>query len=354
MKLPTLYKKSKSAWEQWTIYTGEDQDGAYFEIEYGQLNGAMQYKRNYTVGKNKGRSNETTPLKQAELEANSRWNKQRDKQYVEDMNDKPAILPMLAHKLKDKLNKVVFPCFIQPKLDGIRCLAYLENDKIVLRSRNNKDFYIPHLVQSLEFVFKNNPTIILDGELYNKDLTFQQITSLVSKYQEDSAKIEYHVYDTISNKKFSERKQDIPHNINFVVPVLTKEVTSLEEIKSNHQDLVLNGYEGSIIRHSDSGYEIGVRSNSLLKYKDFLTEEFKIIGFEQNEHRPDTCVFILETQAGAAFSAMPEGSLEHRQELFQQAPKLIGKMMTVRFFEWTSSEQPVPRFPIGVSIRDYE
>lgn len=356
MTLPTLYKKSKKAIEQWTISVGEDEKGAYFEVEYGQLNGVMQYKRNYTKGKNIGRANETTPLEQAKLEAQSRFNKQKDKQYNEDINAEPALLPMLALEYAKYGHRLSFPAYIQPKLDGIRCLTYMEDGIIVMRSRNNKDLFLPHLQSDLEDFFKKHPEVILDGELYEHSLNFQEIVSLTTKDQGDTSKIEYHVYDTVSDSKFSIRNlsAQLVQGYNKLKYVETRVVSSHHEIARLHTYFTDKGYEGSIIRNDGDGYSPNKRSLDLLKNKDFITEEFEIIGAEENLQKPGTCTMTLKTKEGYEFSAMPEGSLEHREKLWQDRESLIGQMMSVRFFSWTNSERSVPRFPIGVVVRNYE
>ena len=78
-----------------------------------------------------------------------------------------------------------------------------------------------------------------------------------------------------------------------------------------------------------------------------------VIGAEEDKN--GHCVFWCQTKgAGATFKVKPEGDDEYRKQLYKDRVKYSGKMLTVRFFEWTTSIPAVPRFPVGIAIRDYE
>ena len=119
-----------------------------------------------------------------------------------------------------------------------------------------------------------------------------------------------------------------------------------------HDQFVEQGHEGIMIRDAVSTYEIGKRSNYLLKYKEFQTEEYEVVGVKEGTGR-EKGAGIWECRTGnRVFSAKPEGTLEFRRHLFRDREKYIGKMLTVRFQNLTALG--VPRFPVGVAIRDYE
>lgn len=109
--------------------------------------------------------------------------------------------PMLAKEYKKYDSNIAF---CQPKLDGIRCNIYYDKE-IKAISRKNKTFYsVDHIKDSLKDVLINNPSIHIDGELYNHKLhdDFNKIVSLVKKEKiKDSDKdnivkyIRYNIYD---------------------------------------------------------------------------------------------------------------------------------------------------------------
>ena len=112
-----------------------------------------------------------------------------------------------------------------------------------------------------------------------------------------------------------------------------------------------------MIRNAKGGYQPNRRSPDLQKYKSFKDKEFEIVGAYQNKGKMENqCTFLCRTEDGTEFGVKPMGSEAQREQYWTdfQAGKLTGKMLTVKFFEWTTSENPVPRFPVGVCVRDYE
>ena len=120
-----------------------------------------------------------------------------------------------------------------------------------------------------------------------------------------------------------------------------------------HKKHVEDGHEGTMIRDKDSVYEVGQRSNYLLKFKDFQTEEFEIVGAKTGHGRDaDSVVWVCKTRDGQQFTVRPEGTIAQRAKQYKNREKFMGKMLTVRFQNLTALG--VPRFPVGVVVRDYE
>lgn len=359
-----LYKTSSTGKElEWTISVIKNYDDtAIIRTIHGQVGGQLQTTDLLiSKGKNIGKANETTPYEQACSEAESKWKKQKDKNYSEDRGGKSkALSPMLAHTYEDKLHLVTFPSFIQRKYDGIRCIATRIGDTISMRSRQNKEFVgLEHIRNELLDELDDGES--WDGELFNPDLTFQELIKLVKKDQPDSIKVQYHIYDIIGDTPFIERTCQLMSLVgktrfcskNYLVSVPTQLVNSHEEVMQQHKVFIAEGYEGSILRVGDCMYKAGDRSSQLLKVKDWITEEFKIIGVEPDVHNTQgKLVCICEN--GGVFTARTKGEDSEREHQLQHPEEYIGKMLTVEFFEYTTSEIPVPRFPVGIIIRDYE
>ena len=91
------------------------------------------------------------------------------------------IKAMLAHKYNE--DKADYPAFIQPKLDGVRCLF---TAKGAFSRAGNRFMNVDHIEQDLKSYFNSNPNAVLDGELYNHALKddFEKIISLVKKSQQ--------------------------------------------------------------------------------------------------------------------------------------------------------------------------
>lgn len=363
--LPTLYKFASSGkTQEWTIAAYEkDHGNAIYITAYGQTGGAIQLTSvDITEGKNIGKSNETTPYEQAVSEAESKWKKQLDKGYCVDAPQKVVdTSPMLAKSYDKEKKKVTFPCFFQPKLDGMRCIASKISGKVKMVSRKGKPIdTLPHINLLLEELMDEGE--IVDGELYTHGVPFQKVISWIKRNQHDSSRVQYNLYDVINSDPYKKRFKRLCELVGrkgkgIIRTTYTSTVASHKEVDEKLKEQEDKGYEGIMLRTGDCIYKSGKRSSELLKVKSFIDMEFKIIGaFENIGRQAGQCTFTCETKSGATFNTKPMGTSEVREKYWEdfQDGKLLGKMLTVRFFEWTTSKPPVPRFPIGVIIRDYE
>ena len=201
---------------------------------------------------------------------------------------------------------------------------------------------------------------IYDGEIYvHGDITFQQLLSYVKKLQPGSEKLEYWVYDMADkDMAFSERRALQLTQMELKLPKVVfvvdyPGIKGKDEIYKKHEYFVSKGYEGAIIRNVGGMYKFDYRSMDLQKYKEFIDEEFEIVGGYEGEGLAEGNVtFKCVTKDGKEFGVVPRGSLEYRNELWRDLPNLIGKEITVRY--QNLSDDGVPIFPVGVAIRDYE
>ncbi len=364
---PTLYKvNSRGKIQEWKIVVENHSCGPQYVVTHGQQGGSMQTTTvDVSFGKNIGRANETTPWVQACCEAESKWKKQQDKGYrmviSPRTHDPKKYLPMLAKSYKDYAHKISFPCYGQKKLDGLRCVAFQENGKVVLLSRRGKPFKaVDHIKEALKPVFAATPSLILDGELFTTRANFQTIISAIKRDtpSPDSAGIEYWVYDHFSDQDFAVRTilvQDIIRKLNHpkVRAVHTFLVPDEAAVPLSHAIATKDGFEGIMLRNAKGSYERDKRSDHLQKVKSFLDAEFVVVDAEENKGKQaGQCTFICETKDGKRFGVKPMGDDSLRSEYWTNHHNYIGKELTVRFFEY--SNDGIPRFPVGVSFRDYE
>ena len=365
-KLETLYHQGKTgAIVQWDIWT----EGADICTEYGQIGGKMQTARKTATPKNVGRANATTADEQAILEAKAMHKKRLDGKYSLTIEDakKEVFLPMLAASFDKRKDKVTYPVDVQPKLDGVRCLAYWDGDSVKLMSRGGKQWECcQHIIDELEIVLPKG--WVLDGELYIHGSTFQEITKLVKKLRPESVNVQFHVYDvpragyeqteiggsTWGNRKISLELIDEFENCKSVKVVRTDYAVCEQTVYKLQSEYLEEGYEGAIVREYDGEYKFGYRSNKLLKVKNFTDSEYPIVGFTTGVGRFDGCiVWICETWNPRGdrleFKVVPQGTMEERQEEYQNADKNVGKLLKVKYFELT--DDGVPRFPVGLGIR---
>ena len=367
MKLDTLYGRSKSGKiKQWTVSVIQMGDGTcYVETEHGYVDGKKQVDQRYVgEGKNIGRANETTPYEQACSEAQSAYNRKADEGYVEDKNNIPKasdglFLPMLAQSYDKHHKKIKFPCWVQPKLDGMRMLAKKENGEILLWTRKGKPIETLEEIKSqLSPLLKEGEAT--DGEVYVHGWTFQRIISAIKKVSDDTPLLEYHIYDAPHTELIFEARfaaRFLPEVTGEVGPnikiVDTTPCYDADEFSAAESKYIEQGYEGMMARNAASPYKYKNRTFDLQKVKRFVDDEFRIIGGKDGSGRESgLVVFRCVTEGGLEFDVRPRGSHELRAQMFENLNDYIDKPLTVRYQELT--DDGVPRFPVGIAVRDYE
>jgi DNA ligase-1 len=384
---PTLYGEATTGKaKQWSIRVFERASASgsscgVIETTFGYVDGKLQTNEKViSEGKNIGKKNETTPLQQAINEARSSWTKKKESGYspaddddaVEDGDsstvsagargkgvDDDVPSPMLAHDYNKRGKSIKFPCFVQRKFDGTRCVGMPNKG---LFSRNRKRY--PHLEHILEELNRLPETFVLDGELYSDELTFQEIVGLVKREtlkkgdDEKQKKIKFHVYDMIrDDMTYDARRTNLllmfrQYKFKYIVPVATELCESEDKMKEMHSKYVAEGYEGIMLRNKGGAYK-GSRSADLQKFKEFFDAEYEIVNYEEGKGLEEGCViWTCKTPDGKTFSCRPRGTREERTELYLNGDDYIGKMLTIRYQEMTDSN--IPRFPVGITFRDYE
>ncbi len=364
MNFETLYKKtSTGADQEWTISTVDN----IIVTRWGQCGGKIQETQDVIAdGKNTGKSNETTPALQAVAEAQAMWEKKLKKGYVKNLDDardgktdasiEGGVFPMLAKKFSEHGHKIVWPAYVQPKFDGHRCIAVVENGECTLWSRTRKLITgVPHINRAVEKVVKGNT--ILDGELYNHDYhnRFEALTSFIRQEtpKEGHEVVEYHIYDlAISDVPFEQRFRNLKE-FDFKSPlklVQTVLVNDEDEMMTAFDDFLNQDYEGLMVRSVDGLY-VNKRSADLLKVKEFDDSEFKIIGVEEGRGKlTGHAIFVCETEEGIQFNVKLKGDTAKLKEYFENPNLVVGKILTVQYQGLTKSD--VPRFPIGLRFRE--
>ena len=281
--------------------------------------------------------------------------------------------PMLAYPVSDKPIDYSDKVFIQPKLDGVRCLIQydeegeFEGNGVIAYSRTGKEWKnIDHILKELRPFFMKHPDVILDGELYNHDLKndFEKIISLVRKTKpteedrlESSEMVQFHCYDIIDETKtFEDRNNFINKHVNLtscgIVP--TSRIYSEESAKDNHNINLIHDYEGSIVRTNDV-YKCG-RSWSLRKFKDFSDAEATITGYEIGKGKREGTLgkFMMTDDNGKEFGCPPGKGFTYKdmKDMLDNIHDYIGQRATFTYFERTKAGSY--RHPLFKCIRNYE
>lgn len=355
-KWPLLFKQtSLGKIQQWGIHV----EGNLITTVYGLTDGKKQSTTDILKhGLNIGKSNETTPEQQAELQAEQEYQGKLKRGYVlelaqaaEKKNNLAAVEPMLAFPIEKKEKYAVFPALAQPKLDGQRMIAIIEDGSVRLFSRTQKPISgHEHIVNELEKLYAGK-TITLDGELYSHALAdnFNELMHLAK--HGDNTELKYNVYDVVATEGgYKERTAPLVYG-EHVVAVETVTVASREELDAYQLHCVEQGYEGCMFRDPNGLYECK-RSVHLLKVKSFIDDEFTITGSEEGSGKLMGAVgaFILTTKNGAEFRAKPACSLAMSQWYWVHRAEFVGRLGTVKFQSLTPAG--IPRFPVLKAVRE--
>jgi len=284
--------------------------------------------------------------------------------------------PMLAYPVSDKPIDYTKPVFMQPKLDGVRCIIQAEKRgdksqlghlKVTAYSRTGKEWLnIDHILQSLTPFFDKHPNVILDGELYNHALRddFEKIISCVRKQKptaidkaESRKLVQFHCYDIVDETMpFWDRYKFVFANLRDAYGVRT--VATLAEITDQYQahayhDLYLkDGYEGSILR-LNTEYQCK-RSHSLRKLKDFHDAEAVLVDWVEGKGKRAGTIgkFIAIDADGNTFGMPVMDNFKKLQTMFKEMQSWVGKEATFTYFERTKANSY--RHPLFKALRNYE
>jgi hypothetical protein len=272
-------------------------------------------------------------------------------------------LPMLAHKFKDIRNPQ-YPYIIQPKLNGVRCLVKFDKHGTAkLISRGGQYYKIPHLVNELNIFFNNfhqalNISPILDGEIYVHGVSLQEISGAARKEESglfaSNSWLEYHIYDIIADKYDEQQnirmlqlhslEDYLSFDCKHIKIVETTSVINAEQLKIQHDEYVADGYEGAILRAPKAIYEFNQRSKGLLKVKEYLDEEFVIVGCKIDENKTigeSFCFQLKNNVNDETFYARPTGTDAMKNIWYNNINDYIGARATVRYFERSNTGMPL-------------
>lgn len=318
--------------------------------------------------KNVGKANATTAQQQAAVEARAERELKLDRDYRKTISDVDSVPPsvMLARdytKEKDKINWND-GVFCQPKLDGIRAM-------ITKHGAFSRDYQqhknIGHILKVLEPVFAADPSLVLDGELYNHDLRddFNTVTSLVrreAKSDEERAKakelIQFHCYDTMSAEPFAKRMvvvQCMLLGIKHIEVVPTGLCDTQDQLDAFYGSYLEEGYEGQMVRNMTGPYESDKRSKYLLKRKEFITDEFPISRVIEGQGNwagyAKAVEFILPGDKRLENGERPKAGIKGTQEFTKGLlSTAFGKNATVTVKYFTPTPLGIPRFPIAIDF----
>lgn len=371
---PKLFKKNKNGkLSYWLIEIHEDT----YTTKTGIMDGKERlFKKTISEGKGKA-----SVLEQAIFDARSKWNKKRDQKYDievrDNANDLTTLRPMKAQSY-DKHNKhIKTPFAISPKLDGIRALVFRQDKEIKILSKLGKEYQfmtslrkqakkmIKRIQKHLKEKTGKKHKVVLDGELFIEDEKFDNIQSIVTSKKtvhDDEERMMFWIFDLyvpkIPDMIYTDRIELLRLGIENLskLHLVEYEICNSKDVIEGKLEEYSKKFEGIMIRNLNSVYGPDYRSNDLQKYKKFYDTEFEIVDTKQGTGTHDGCIiYVCKTKDGKEFTVSPKLDMETRQKLFEDdayKQDIVGKLYTVRYQELTKNG--IPRFPVGICVRDYE
>jgi DNA ligase-1 len=358
----------------------------YIYTEYGQIDVKITETSPtiIDIGKNLNKKNETSIITQSIIHMRNLYLKKIKSGYIlnfDDLNKESIdnkVFPMAVHEYSKYKKYIKYPCYIQPKLDGIRIIAkYDKNtDTVLFLSRRLNDIYgFENIKEEAKKIFKLMPNIILDGEFYNHDMNLQEISGIVRHqdiYLDKKKELKFYIFDFIDleNKLTFEERINILYNLflqnpnmQFITLTETRLIDNENESDKLFKESINNKYEGIVYKNKDALYEYSSikekRSFNYIKRKNHHDEEYEIVGFESGIHGKDmgAIVFIMQTKDGKQFKSVPNMSLDERKDMYNLAKKNFdnlykNKMATISFDDY--SKDNIPLRAKFITIRDYE
>lgn len=342
-------------------------------------------------GKNIGKSNETNIITQALIEARGKYLKKVDSGYTKSIesskqNKKKIPYPMALHRYDDHNHKIKYPCYIQPKLDGIRLICYYNTDidEVVFKSRKLKDISgFDYIKNELKSKLKKYPNIFLDGELYCHGLELQDISSIVRNEEKAATNrmLSFNVFDcfdiTNADWEFKDRIVFVNENWEFqdrmcfvnkitdtktyTISVLTEEIINEIHGDDLYEKYIRAGYEGIVYKNKDGLYKYSYdkeqRSYDVLKRKQQFDSEFEIVDYTTGKKGKGvgSIVFIMSTKDGYTFNVTPNVPQDEQKRMYQIAEENFdkvykGKMGKIKYDDL--SKNGVPLRAKFIEIRD--
>lgn len=366
----------------------EPEHGYIIQRSYGQVQGKNTLSPAIIVDKTKQKRNW---VEQYTLQFNSEVKKFLDKGYVEvekhpneyseeELNDIfgdvktnqfGVVKPMLAKQYEKVTNQKIFDktWMASRKLDGVRCLLYYKDGEIHTASRGGEhyDYSIVHIreYQPLLDFFKEHPDVILDGEIFKRFKSLQQISGAarMEKNVYDCDWLEYWIFDCyVPDASAQDRYSFLINELNHKYGIMVYNNTDLddcndcvkilEQVSINkwsnmeelHDNYVSEGFEGLVIKDPTKPYKPGGRSNDMIKIKKYKSSEFLVTGYELGLRGSEDMTFICETKDGIVFKAMPVGDRDVKAEYVENfEEKYKGHIAECTYFNL--SDDGVPTQP---------
>lgn len=280
----------------------------------------------------------------------------------------PGLVPefklMLAPNESPNIVDLKYPCYMQPKLDGYRCIY--KNG--IMFSRTGKSFGNNNLFNYFNKLFQVQD-YVLDGELYCEGINFNKLQTILNTYDAPIPNtLKFVIYDCVPVKDWEIQNCKKPYNeriknvgeITFaiadyskVVEILNEEVQNSTQAAELYKNYLEKGYEGAMIKAINGLYRwkrVTLHSGEMLKLKPYKTLDLKVVGiYEGEKNFKGLAGGIIVDFNGKPVAVGSGFDVPARKEIIKSPDNFIGRTAEIKFFEET--EDGSLRFPTFVRWR---
>lgn len=285
-------------------------------------------------------------------------NKAAGKKIIHEFNT------MLAHKYDPK-RITKWPVYVEPKLDGMRCIAKVTKGGVEFVSRNGKAITsIPHLEKEVRAMldqnFKSYDTLFVDGELTSGD-NFNISISALRKKDAIAKEAIFHIFDILTEEEFTGSSTATQSDRVLDLKGISEDFDSLQVVAYDmaYDDQQVwamyhlqreKGMEGIIVKDPNGIYE-PKRSYAWMKIKDQNDADLRVVGvFEGQGKYVGQLGGLIVDHKGVEVRVGSGLSDADREELWHRQDELIGQIAEVQYHEVTPDGSL--RHPRFVRFRD--
>lgn len=207
----------------------------------------------------------------------------------------PGLLQIFKVQLASEgnIDKLEFPMFVEPKLDGVRCIAVIKDGRVTLFSRSGKIFQNFRVIEEKLLEICKTDRMVYDGEIISRD--FQTLMTQTNRLEENASvspiEIRFAIFDGMTYSEFVnhkcrlsmiQRRTKLLKTLNpdpslQVVLVESTKVNSMEQFLDQYRLRVEQGFEGVMVKNNGN-YRFS-RSKNWLKFKPTCSEDLKVVDF---------------------------------------------------------------------------
>lgn len=259
-------------------------------------------------------------------------------------------------------NKIKYPCYIQEKIDGVYCIAYLMDNVVRIFSSTGREYLsMEHLKPELHDLMVKTETVFCIFEAYIPNTSQEIISGHCRDEKKQHTELIGMVHDLLTmneylgldNTTYTDRLHRIVNEVRsykYLDYPNTLGAVGFGFIETMYKRIVDDGGEGLVIKNPNAPYSKGKRNCDLIKLKRVETYDCEVIDIVEGDGKYDGMVgALLCVYKGKQFTVGSGLNDEQRKEWYENPKLIIGHIAEIKAMKVTKNG--VLREPVFVSVR---